>query len=60
MAVNSMYLYLTGDSARIWASRIIVVVILTLSAIQNWIIALIMVVMVPINYFAYKGLNTTK
>ncbi len=57
MAVNSMYLYLTGDSARIWASRIIVGVILILSLLQNWIIAVIMAVMVPINYFAYKGLN---
>lgn len=57
ISVNSYYEYFTGDYIKIWSSLLIVLVILGMIIFQNLIIALLLLLLIPVNYFGYKLLN---
>ena len=57
-AVNNMYIYMTGDAVRIWSSIISTIIILIAIFFDNFIIGLILLVLIPINYLGYKSLNS--
>jgi subfamily B ATP-binding cassette protein MsbA len=57
MAVNSIYGYLTGGFIRIWSGVAIIVLCISLVALNNLGIALVLTTLIPINYFGYKFLN---
>lgn len=57
MSVNSIYQFMTGDNIQIWSSLFVMAVSLTLIAIMSPLVALILLIMVPLNYFGYKLLN---
>ncbi len=56
-AVNNIYIFMTGDYVQIWTSALIMIVILGMVVIKSKIIASIMFITIPINYFGYKSLN---
>lgn len=56
-AVNSIYTYMTGSFISIWSGIIVMLIILVLVFLQNKIIALVMFLLIPFNYYAYKILN---
>lgn len=56
-AVNNMYIYMTGDAVQIWSSIISTIIILIAIFFDNFIIGLILLVLIPINYLGYKSLN---
>lgn len=57
-AVNNMYIYMTGDAVRIWSSIISTIIILIAIFFDNFIIGLILLALIPINYLGYKSLNS--
>ncbi len=57
IAVNSYYEYFTECYINIWSSVLIVIVILGMIVFKNWIIALLLSLLIPVNYFGYKFLN---
>ncbi|MGI5061819.1 ABC transporter ATP-binding protein [Treponema denticola] len=56
-AVNNMYIYMTGDAVLIWSSIISTIIILIAIFFDNFIIGLILIALIPINYLGYKSLN---
>lgn len=56
-AVNNMYIYMTGDAVLIWSSIISTIIILITIFFDNFIIGLILIALIPINYLGYKSLN---
>ncbi|UTC76838.1 ABC transporter ATP-binding protein [Treponema sp. OMZ 799] len=56
-AVNNMYIYMTGDAVQIWSSIITTIIILIAIFFDNYIIGLILLALIPINYLGYKALN---
>jgi subfamily B ATP-binding cassette protein MsbA len=57
IAVNSYYQYFTGDAIKIWSNLLIIIVVIGMIATQNISLAVILLLLVPINYFGYKLLN---
>lgn len=57
ISVNSLYIYITDGFAQMVASVIIVFAIIILVFTFNPILALILLILLPINYFGYKLLN---
>lgn len=57
ISVNSFYAYYTGDAIKIWSSLIIITSITVMVFLMNPYIAIILVIIVPINYFGYRLLN---
>lgn len=57
MSVNSIYQFMTGDNIQLWSSLFVVVVSLMLITLMSPLIALVLLLMVPLNYFGYKLLN---
>lgn len=57
MSVNSIYSYMTQGYLSIYSSAVVALVCLFLIGNMNIILALIMLVTIPINYFGYKILN---
>lgn len=57
MAVNSLYTYMTGDAIRIWSSILVMTSILLLVLTQNFLLFILLMLMIPINYFGFKALN---
>lgn len=57
LAVNNMYHYYTGDSIMIWSSVLVVIAILIIVSFNNLLIAGILVLLIPINYFGYHAVN---
>lgn len=57
LAVNNMYHYYTGDSIMIWSSVLVVIAILIIVSFNNLLIAGILVLLIPINYFGYHAIN---
>ena len=58
-SANSIYVYLTGDSVRIWACVFTIAVVLLALFLENWVIALILFLLIPINYLGFIGINMT-
>lgn len=58
-SANSIYVYLTGDSVRIWACVFTITVVLLALFLENWVIALILFLLIPINYLGFIGINMT-
>lgn len=56
-AINNIYKYMTGSFINIWSGIIVMIVVLILVFFQNKFIALVMFLLVPFNYYAYKILN---
>jgi len=57
MAVNNSYRYYTSDAIEIWSNLLILLVLLTITFFISIPIALLLMVLVPINFFGYKWLN---
>lgn len=57
IAVNSVYMFMTGDYIKIWSSIFIMCGILLLTCFNNIYVGLIMFFMLPINYFGFRMLN---
>lgn len=57
MSVNSTYSFMTGDYINIWSNIIIILGALAILFKVNWVIALAMAVVLPINILGYKALN---
>ena len=57
IAVNSFYAYYTGDSIRLWSSSIVMLAVLAMLGWQNWLLALALSMLIPLNYFGYRALN---
>lgn len=56
--VNATYAFMTGDAIRIWSSLFVIIIALqVLTVLQNYWITLILVSIIPVNYFGYKILN---
>ncbi|MEA5040460.1 MAG: ABC transporter ATP-binding protein [Clostridiaceae bacterium] len=55
--VNATYAFMTGDAIQIWSSLFIIIAVLVLTALQSYWITLMLVSIVPVNYFGYKILN---
>lgn len=56
-AVNELYLFMTGGHISIWSNGLALLAILMLVFSKNPIVSVIMLVMLPVNYFGYKFLN---
>lgn len=56
-AVNKIYFYMTGDYINVWASAITIIVCLALTATISPLLAILLFVMLPVNYFGYRMLN---
>lgn len=56
-SVNKIYFYMTGDNIKIWASIITILVCIVLTASVNKWLAIVMLTILPLNYFGYKMLN---
>lgn len=56
-AVNQLYFFMTGGYISIWSNGFALLVILTLIFSKNPLVGVIMLVMLPVNYFGYKLLN---
>jgi subfamily B ATP-binding cassette protein MsbA len=56
-AVNSIYLYMTGDHIQIWSSALVMAAVLVMAAFKNPVTAAVMLAAVPVNFFGYKLLN---
>lgn len=50
-AVNNIYIFMTGDYIQIWTSALVMIIILGIVVSKSRIIALIMLIAIPINYF---------
>ncbi|MGL5439477.1 MAG: ATP-binding cassette domain-containing protein [Filifactoraceae bacterium] len=57
MYVNNIYTYMTGDYINILSTTVITVSILVISAIHNIKVFLVLLLMLPINYFGYSILR---
>lgn len=57
LAVNNIYMYMTGNIVQVLSSSLILVISLIIIGIHNLQIAFIMALMIPINYLGYKLLN---
>jgi subfamily B ATP-binding cassette protein MsbA len=57
ISVNSLYIYITDGFVQMLANIIIVFAIIILVFTFNPILALILLILLPINYFGYKLLN---
>lgn len=57
IGVNSIYMYMTSGYLSIYSSVVVAVVCLIFIANINYILAIIMFLSIPINYFGYKLLN---
>lgn len=56
-AVNTAYEYMTGSAIKIYASSITALVVLYITwTIRPWV-SLVLLALIPINYFSYKHLN---
>ncbi|MBT9146083.1 MAG: putative multidrug export ATP-binding/permease protein [candidate division WS2 bacterium] len=55
--INNTYEFMTGDFIKIWSSLLIIIVVLAIVATNNVMLAGILLIMVPVNYFGYKLLN---
>lgn len=56
-AVNNVYEFMTGSNIQIWSSVFMLVVILGMVSVQNIPMALILLILIPVNYIGYKLLN---
>ncbi|MFB0918881.1 MAG: ABC transporter ATP-binding protein [Clostridiaceae bacterium] len=56
-AVNSIYAYMTGDNIRKWASIFTCIVCLIIMGRVNVLYAVIMSMVIPVNYYGFKYLN---
>lgn len=57
ISVSSIYTYMTGDNIQIWSSIFISSVALVLLANMSLAVSLLLLLMIPINYFGYRLLN---
>lgn len=57
LAVNSVYTYMTGDFIQIYSSVFVAAVCMLLISFINIWLALLMLIVIPLNYFGYKLLN---
>ncbi|WP_099204683.1 ATP-binding cassette domain-containing protein [Scatolibacter rhodanostii] len=57
MAVNNSYRYYTSDAIEIWSNLLILFALLLMTFLTNILIACMLLILVPINYFGYKWLN---
>ena len=57
ISVNSLYIYITGGFVQMLANLIIIVAIIALVLTFNPLLALVLLFLLPINYFGYKLLN---
>lgn len=57
IGVNSIYTFMTGDYIMIWSSILVMLLILIMVFFNNKIVMLIMLAIIPINYFGFKLLN---
>lgn len=57
ISVNSFYSYYTNQAINLWASILTVIFILSLTAYNNIYIAVLLFILLPINYLGYKSLN---
>lgn len=58
IAVNSIYFYMTGDYIQIYSSFFVAAVCLVLVAFVNVWLALLMLSVIPLNYYGFKLLNS--
>lgn len=58
MAVNNNYRYYTNDAINIWSNLFILLILLLMTFNKNYLIGIILLLLVPINYFGYKWLNS--
>lgn len=58
-SANSIYIYLTGDSVRIWACIFTITAVILALFLENWIITLILLLLIPLNYLSFIGINMT-
>lgn len=56
-AVLGMYEFMTGSFIDIWASALILAAVLVILASQSLVLAGILLLMLPVNYFGYRLLN---
>lgn len=56
-SVNKIYFYVTGDYISVWASVITIICCLALTASINLWLAVLLFIMLPVNYFGYRILN---
>lgn len=56
-AVNNIYFFMTEDYIKIWSSFFIMIGILVIIMTKNIFVGIIMVCMIPVNYFGFKLLN---
>ncbi len=57
ISVNSFYSYYTEDAIKIWSSLAIMVSLILMVFFINPTIAVVLITIIPINYFGYKFLN---
>ena len=57
LAVNSQYLFLTGNVIQIYSNLLIMATVLLLVLLQNRMIFAILLAIIPIQYIGYRGLN---
>lgn len=58
-SANAIYIYLTGDAVRMWACIFTIVAVLVALFLQNWVIALILILLIPLNFLGFFAINTT-
>lgn len=58
-STNSIYIYLTGDAVRIWACIFTIAVVLIALVLQNWVIALVLCFLIPLNFLGFLAINKT-
>lgn len=56
-SVNHIYFYMTGDYIKIWSGIIIIIACLGIAASVNRWLAVLLFIMVPVNYVGYRLLN---
>jgi len=56
-AVNHYYNFYTGDSIKIWTSSFIVGAVVFMLATHNLALAIVLALLIPINYFGFKLVN---
>lgn len=57
LSVNSIYAFMTGDNIKIWSSTLIALACLILLSLINLWLALLLALLIPINYLGYRFLN---